>query len=48
MHLFEQEARRRGFRRAMLNVFGGNERARGLYRSLGWRVTSVHMAKDLS
>jgi ribosomal protein S18 acetylase RimI-like enzyme len=48
MRLFEQEARARGFATAMLNVFGGNERARGLYRSLGWREASVHMTKRLA
>jgi ribosomal protein S18 acetylase RimI-like enzyme len=30
-----------------LNVFGFNERARGLYTSLGYRVVSTTMAKDL-
>ena len=48
MRLFEEEARARGFRSAMLNVFGGNEVARGLYRSLGWEETSVHMRKELA
>jgi ribosomal protein S18 acetylase RimI-like enzyme len=48
MRLFEQEARARGFATAMLNVFGGNERARGLYRSLGWREAAVHMTKRLT
>jgi ribosomal protein S18 acetylase RimI-like enzyme len=48
MRLFEEEARSRGFATAMLNVFGGNERARGLYRSLGWLEASVHMTKRLT
>jgi ribosomal protein S18 acetylase RimI-like enzyme len=47
MQLFEQEARRRGFSKARLNVFGGNERARALYRSLGYGERSVHMGKTL-
>src|SRR5262245_32879878 len=32
----EAEAARRGIDRIALNVFGGNERARSLYRSLGY------------
>ena len=43
----EDEARRRGIPRVSLNVFGGNSVARGLYRSLGYRETSVWMAKDV-
>ena len=34
--------------RIELNVFGGNDVARGLYRSLGYVETSAQMAKDLS
>ncbi|MCU1400234.1 MAG: hypothetical protein JWN62_3343 [Acidimicrobiales bacterium] len=30
-----------------LNVFGFNERAQDLYRSLGYRVVNTTMAKDL-
>jgi ribosomal protein S18 acetylase RimI-like enzyme len=48
MRLFEQEARARGFTHAMLNVFGGNRRARGLYESLGWHEASVHMTKEIA
>jgi ribosomal protein S18 acetylase RimI-like enzyme len=48
MRLAEEEARRRGIRRIELNVFGGNDVARSLYRSLGYVETSVQMAKDLS
>jgi ribosomal protein S18 acetylase RimI-like enzyme len=48
MELVEQEARRRGLRRIELNVFGGNEVARQLYRSLGYAETSVQMAKELA
>jgi ribosomal protein S18 acetylase RimI-like enzyme len=47
MLLAEDEARRRGLTRIELNVFGGNEVARNLYRSLGYVETSAQMAKDL-
>jgi ribosomal protein S18 acetylase RimI-like enzyme len=47
MQLAEAEARARGIRRVELNVFGGNDVARGLYRSLGYAETSIHMGKDL-
>jgi ribosomal protein S18 acetylase RimI-like enzyme len=47
MRLAEDEARVRGIDRVELNVFGGNEVARRLYRSLGYVETSVQMAKDL-
>jgi ribosomal protein S18 acetylase RimI-like enzyme len=47
MLLAEDEAQRRGLNRVELNVFGGNEVARNLYRSLGYVETSVQMAKDL-
>jgi ribosomal protein S18 acetylase RimI-like enzyme len=30
-----------------LNVFGGNEPARGLYRSLGYREDAVSMSKPV-
>jgi ribosomal protein S18 acetylase RimI-like enzyme len=48
MQLAEAEARAHGLRRIALNVFGGNEVARNLYRSLGYIETSVQMAKDLA
>ena len=48
MLLAEGEARDRGIGRVELNVFGGNEVARGLYRSLGYVETSVQMAKELA
>jgi ribosomal protein S18 acetylase RimI-like enzyme len=48
MLLAEGEARVRGIGRLELNVFGGNDVARGLYRSLGYVETSVQMAKDLA
>jgi ribosomal protein S18 acetylase RimI-like enzyme len=48
MQLVEQEARRRGFVEIRLNVFGGNETARSLYRSLRYVEFSVGMRKRLS
>lgn len=48
MLLAEEIARSRGLDRIELNVFGGNEVARGLYRSLGYAERAVSMAKDLS
>jgi GNAT superfamily N-acetyltransferase len=47
MQLIEEEARRRGLDRVELNVFGGNDVARGLYRSLGYDEVAVWMGKDL-
>jgi ribosomal protein S18 acetylase RimI-like enzyme len=47
MLLAEEEARSRGINRMGLNVFGANEVARNLYRSLDYVETSVQMAKDL-
>ncbi|HUG29012.1 MAG TPA: GNAT family N-acetyltransferase [Candidatus Limnocylindria bacterium] len=47
MELAETESRSRGFQRIELNVFGGNEIARRLYRSLGYVDRAVRMAKDL-
>ena len=43
----EEEARRRGHDRVALNVFGGNEIARNLYRSLGYDENAVSMSKKL-
>jgi GNAT superfamily N-acetyltransferase len=43
----EQEARRLGIPKVALNVFGGNEVARGLYLSLGYLETAVHMEKQV-
>ena len=48
MGLAEGEARRRGIDRIELNVFGGNDVARGLYRSLGYLETAAQMRKDLA
>jgi hypothetical protein len=36
-----------GCTRVALNVFGWNERAAGLYRSLGYEVDSMQMSKPL-
>jgi ribosomal protein S18 acetylase RimI-like enzyme len=47
MRLAEDEARGRGIDRIELNVFGGNDVARNLYRSLGYVESSVQMSKDL-
>jgi RimJ/RimL family protein N-acetyltransferase len=47
MELAEAEARSHGLHRIALNVFGGNEVARNLYRSLGYAESAVHMAKDI-
>jgi ribosomal protein S18 acetylase RimI-like enzyme len=48
MLLAESEARSRGIDRVELNVFGGNDVARSLYRSLGYVETSIQMGKDLA
>ena len=48
MQAFEELVRDRGKARIGLNVFGGNEVARSLYRSLGYAETSVHMLKRLA
>jgi ribosomal protein S18 acetylase RimI-like enzyme len=47
MELVEEEARGLGLERIELNVFGGNEVARSLYRSLGYAELFVGMGKDL-
>jgi ribosomal protein S18 acetylase RimI-like enzyme len=41
----EREARRRGGDSIGLNVFGGNDAARGLYESAGYQVASIQMRK---
>ena len=48
MRLAEEEARSRGISYIELNVFGGNDVARNLYRSLGYAETSVQMRKSLA
>ncbi len=47
MLLLEDEVRARGLTHVALNVFGGNEVARSLYRSLGYAETAVWMRKAL-
>jgi len=47
MLLAEAEAQARGISRMELNVFGGNDAARALYRSLGYVERAVSMGKDL-
>ncbi len=47
MTALEDELRALGNTTVRLNVWGGNEVARGLYRSLGWIEESVHMRKQL-
>ena len=47
MLLAEAEARAKGIKRMELNVFGGNDAARGLYRSLGYVERAVSMGKDI-
>ena len=47
MGLGESEARRLGVDRIALNVFGRNEVARNLYRSLGYEENAVSMSKNL-
>lgn len=47
MELAESEARQRGIDRVALSVFGRNEVARNLYRSLGYEENAVAMSKKL-
>jgi ribosomal protein S18 acetylase RimI-like enzyme len=47
MLAFEERARERGAAAVKLNVFGGNEAARSLYRSLGYTEEAVQMGKPL-
>ncbi len=48
MLALEEHVRELGLDTIDLNVFGGNEIARGLYRSLGYAETSVIMTKRLA
>lgn len=48
LELAEDVARELGARRIELNVFGDNARAAHLYRSSGFEVTNIKMAKVLS
>jgi ribosomal protein S18 acetylase RimI-like enzyme len=47
MLALEGEVSSLGHESVTLNVWGGNEVARGLYRSLGYVEESVHMRKRL-
>jgi GNAT superfamily N-acetyltransferase len=47
MTALEGEVRTLGHGTIGLNVWGGNDVARGLYRSLGWAEESVHMRRKL-
>lgn len=47
MEFAAEETRRRGVPRVVLNVFGGNEVARNLYRSLGYDEMAVWMVKKV-
>jgi ribosomal protein S18 acetylase RimI-like enzyme len=47
MLALEDEVRANGLDRIELNVFGGNDVARGLYRSLGYTESAVYMVKNL-
>jgi len=47
MLALEDEVRALGLPRIALNVFGGNEVARGLYRSIGYVETAVWMSKAI-
>jgi ribosomal protein S18 acetylase RimI-like enzyme len=47
MLLAEDEARRRGLARVTFNVFGGNEVARSLFRSLGYVETALILEKPV-
>jgi ribosomal protein S18 acetylase RimI-like enzyme len=47
MRLLEHDVRSQGLGRIQLNVFGGNGRARSLYRSLGYAEQAVTMGKTL-
>ena len=48
MEAFEALVRERGAADLRLNVFGGTDVARSLYRSLEYTEESVHMRKRLA
>ena len=48
MALLEEEVRARGIEEIALNVWGGNDVARSLYRSEGYFERAVEMAKELA
>jgi GNAT superfamily N-acetyltransferase len=47
MRALEDDVRPLGYDKVGLNIWGGDEVARELYRSLGWAEESVHMRKRL-
>jgi ribosomal protein S18 acetylase RimI-like enzyme len=47
LELLEAEARGEGLPGVDLNVWGGNDAARGLYRSAGYHERAVFMSKEL-
>ena len=47
MRLAEEFARARGATKLDLTVFRNNTVARGLYESLGYRISTTHMSKEL-
>jgi ribosomal protein S18 acetylase RimI-like enzyme len=47
MRALEGEAKRLGFKKLGLHVFGHNMIARGLYEKLGYAITNLNMAKSL-
>jgi len=47
MRLAEEFARSSGAAKLDLSVFGNNTVARGLYESLGFRISTIHMSKEL-
>jgi ribosomal protein S18 acetylase RimI-like enzyme len=47
MQFAEDEARRRGIDQVALNVFGGNDGARKLYRTLGYAEVAIYMTKSV-
>ena len=48
MLLLEDEVRKLGLDHVALNVFGGNDVARSLYRSIGYAETAVWMRKAIN
>ncbi|MFB5266787.1 GNAT family N-acetyltransferase [Paenibacillus enshidis] len=47
MAALEEEARKAGATRIGLHVFGHNERALHLYKSVGYTVTDIQMSKEI-
>ena len=47
MSLIEEKARELGIKKIGLHVFAYNDIARNLYESVGYKVESLNMLKDL-